>query len=155
MDQQGSPAFFCTTGLGQIHYIDKNTKKPGDVYARCMQSPNTMMEIMHGSPYIIVCPRFFTRGVPAVPPPHTCLEVNRFKTQFLGNGELAIAYQMWVLLEEIAHYYIYMTTGSELDIYNVNTCAQLNGKDSSQNAHNYLYYVASRFYLVLSTVSDH
>ena len=52
---------------------------------------------------------------------------------------------MWILLEEIVHYYVYMTTQRELDIYDIRACARLNGKDASQNPHNYLFYVASMF----------
>jgi len=144
MDQQGSPAFFCTTAAGQVTPVDKNTGQSADVYSRCVENPTLMMYIMHGTPYIVVCPNFFTIGLRALPPPNACLQLNRFKTQYEGNGDSVVHFQMWVLLEELAHYYIYMTTQRELDIYNVLTCVRMNGEDSSQNPHNYLYYVASK-----------
>ena len=105
------------------------------------------MTIMHGTPYIIVCPMFFTYPrLQSYPQPNTCAKLTPDKTRF-EEKDLAhfIQYRMWILLEEIGHYYITMTTHAELDVYGINECVWMDGEDSSRNPGNYRFYAASEY----------
>ena len=104
------------------------------------------MTIMHGTPYIIVCPIFFTYArLQSYPPPNTCAKLTPDKTRFEENVAHFIEYRMWILLEEIAHYYITMTTDAKLDVYGINRCVRMDGNDSSRNPGNYRFYAASEY----------
>ena len=101
------------------------------------------MDYPGGSPMIVVCPSFFTIGLPALPPSNNCLKVNPLTNRFRGKGAQVSHFQMWLLLEEIAHYYIKAGRGLTTDVSDVNECARLGVKKALANASNYLYYVAS------------
>ena len=95
--------------------------------------------------WVVVCPSFFTIGLQAVPPPRNCLTISTYINRFQSNGASLTQFQLWVLLEEIVHIYIYATTGAVTDVADVNKCVRLSAQASSENARNYLFYVASKF----------
>ena len=68
------------------------------------------------------------------------MEHNRFK----GNGWEIAFFRMWLVLNELVQYYIYAITGSETVVEDVNRATWLEGKASTRNAKNYIYYVASK-----------
>ena len=58
-----------------------------------------------------------------------------------------INYQPWVLLNELAHGYIYAATGALTDVRTANDCASLAASDAAESAMNYVYYAASELIL--------
>ena len=137
----GSPIFFCITGPGQGISSDPAI---GDYDNFCASNPGVVMDYPGGSPYIVICPSFYTIGLPALPPLSNCIIVDHRINRFLGNGAKISHFQIWVLLEEIAHYYINAGKGNTVDVYDINKCARLSARASISNANNYLYYVASK-----------
>lgn len=59
-------------------------------------------------------------------------------------------YQLWYILHELVHYYVYATKESHLDIYGVNACLVLRSASAVLNAQSYVYYVASEWMTQLS-----
>ena len=55
---------------------------------------------------------------------------------------------MWILLDNIVHYYLYTATGAQpstlTDRTDPNRCFRLGAEASSLNAFNYVYYAASK-----------
>lgn len=72
------------------------------------------------------------------------MPVTRDYKKFAGNGAKMTQWRVWVVLHMLLDYYIFGTSGSELDVHDINACTLLNGKDKSQNARNYVLYVASK-----------
>ena len=62
----------------------------------------------------------------------------------MENGKDLIKYQIWHILHELVHYYVYATKQNALDIYNVNDCMLLPSKAALLNAMSYVYYAASK-----------
>ncbi|KAL8784964.1 MAG: hypothetical protein Q9195_008830 [Heterodermia aff. obscurata] len=141
LGEQGSPIFWCVQGLNEIRYVDRNSGSLNDMWTRCEQHPRNVLQGMHGSSFIVVCPQFFTLQISDRPPEEHCLRVrhNRFK----GNGYEMGFFRMWLVLSELVQYYVYAYTGSETDVFDVNKATWLGGKASTRNTANYVYYVAS------------
>ena len=157
----GAPVLTCVTAAGQFKYKITTTGQEEDAYTECLRKPTEVAKSMSGTSFIILCPNFFTSpSMPAKPPPNNCLTVNTYINRFQGfqkdrTGAEMVQYQLWVLLEEILHYYIFRTSSqwetlTIADIYDANQCLRLSAKDSTENPHNYLYYVASEFCLSVS-----
>ncbi|MCJ1450198.1 hypothetical protein MMC28_000527 [Mycoblastus sanguinarius] len=149
----GAPVLTCVTAAGQFKYKITTTGQEEDAYTECLRKPTEVAKSMSGTSFIILCPNFFTSpSMPAKPPPNNCLTVNTYINRFQGfqkdrTGAEMVQYQLWVLLEEILHYYIFRTSSqwetlTIADIYDANQCLRLSAKDSTENPHNYLYYVA-------------
>ena len=54
-----------------------------------------------------------------------------------------VTYQLWVLLHEMAHAYIYAANGSSSDMYLVNDNLDLPAAEAVKNAQSFTCYVAS------------
>lgn len=161
----GAPIFACVQNVSQVVYTDASTNTKTDAYHTCKQNATLASYIVSGTPYIIVCPSFFAAQstLPiqpsvypaAVPAPRpgvaasNCLALDAAGTRFSKDGSLLTEFMPWLLLEEIAHYYI-STCGTNTDTvrtvetYEINRCAALDAERSVQNAHNFVYYVASK-----------
>ena len=89
-----------------------------------------------------------TRNIVSVPPPNTCLTVDQSTNRFNGNGQSVWLFKMWILLENIVHYYLFTTKGTQAltlaDRNDPNKCFRIGAKASSLNAFNYVYYAASK-----------
>ena len=94
---------------------------------------------------ITICPAFFKRYRPLLPPGN-CTLVNRFVNNFIGGRLPQVAYQARVLLEEIAHLYIYAKGDGMSDIGPVNKYVGLSTEMSVKDARNYLCYIFSELY---------
>lgn len=143
LDAQGSPIFWCVQGTGEIQYKDRHTRETGDMYTRCQQHPEGLLQGMHGTSFIVVCPQFYTLPITDSPPAEKCLTVkhNRFK----GNGWEMGFFRMWLVLQELVQFYLYTITGSETSEQDVNKATWLGAEASTRNARNYVYYVASKW----------
>lgn len=142
----GAVSFMCVTAPNQFTY---NLNGPQDAYTMCVDNPNTKASyigFIPPKPYAILCPSFFANEIAAFPRPNTCLTFNRHLNRFNGNGQLFWAYQMWIVLSMITHYYLYTSTGvfAFTGKTDVNLCLRLDAKQSSVNANNYVFYAASK-----------
>ena len=63
--------------------------------------------------------------------------------RFRETGGRVINYQLWIILNELAHNYIYAATGALTDVGTANDCVSLAGSDAAKNAMSYVYYAAS------------
>ena len=149
----GSPVFFCVDGENQFTYLstDPSTgvKLRYDTYKLCLEAvTNPAMYIGFDNPkqFIVICPVFWSNTIDSYPPPDTCLSVSRYTNKYRENGQRQRLFRMWILLEELAHYYIYTSTlrKDAPDIYNVNECARLPAETAYLNAISYVYYAASK-----------
>ena len=139
--QTGSPLFICVTEGGQIVGRRGGT----DYYYQCLLDPFKTLIAISGTSYIVVCPFFFSSGVPDLPPADKCLTTNPSVNRFRGTGVEVVNFNVWTLLEGILGYYIYATTGSEGSLAtDVNKCVRLGDEQMVENPTNYVYYVASK-----------
>ena len=115
-----------------------------DGYTDCIRVGAAAIAIL-GIRVIILCPEFFS--FPAQPPrsKSQCMTVDpQHPNSFLGDGESMVKYQLWVLLHELAHQYIYAANGGSSDIYLVNDNLDLLAAEAVRNAQSFTYYVASK-----------
>lgn len=140
----GSPTFLCPTAANQFP-ITTNGKQV-DLYINCLQRTTSVASYLNPSPYIVLCPKFWTSPYPLLPPQNNCLSVNTFTNRFRGNGETLCAYKMWMLLEEIVHYYIGASSKASLEpeTYDVNKAFRLSADKAVHNGVSYAYYAASK-----------
>ncbi|KAL8978186.1 MAG: hypothetical protein Q9205_006170, partial [Flavoplaca limonia] len=101
----GHPTLVCITEPGWKFGHD-GEEPDLDGYDLCRDNPALVMDHFKGTQYINVCPQFFTIGLPPVPPEGQCLRVNKILNRFQGSGASISHYQIWVLLQEIAGYYM-------------------------------------------------
>ncbi|KAL2038895.1 hypothetical protein N7G274_008417 [Stereocaulon virgatum] len=141
--RQGAPAFVCATKPGQIMWSDVDGIVQ-DGYTDCMRVGAAGNALL-GLRIIILCPDFFS--FPAQPPRSRsqCMTVDpQHPDSFLGDGESMAGYQLWILLHELAHAYIYAANGGSSDIYLVNDNLDLQAAEAVKNAQSFTYYVASK-----------
>lgn len=141
----GAATLLCVTAPEQFTY---NYDGPVDAYTSCLANPTTTSSYPGFDPpkqYIVLCPSFFTSNIVTVPPPNNCLTVNTYINRFRGNGQSFWLYKIWILLEMITHYYLYASTAlvGITNTNDANKCFRLPAEQSSLNANNYVYYVAS------------
>ena len=90
-----------------------------------------------------------TSNIVSVPPPNTCLTVNKSTNQFYGNGIDVWWFKMWILLKNIVHYYLFTSKSTQATALTARTdpndCFRLDAEESSLNALNYVYYAASKY----------
>ena len=142
----GGVTFLCVNAPEQFKYRLGGIK---DAYTECVAKPNVASNYIGFVPpmqYVILCPSFFNSDIDPVPPPNRCLTVNTHINRFIGDGQSLWGYQMWMLLQMITHYYLFVTTGSVgiTNTNDVNKCFLTEAKEAILEANNYLYYAASR-----------
>lgn len=141
--QTGSPLLICATGGGQV----VGTRGGIDYYYQCLLDPYDSFKVISGTPYIVVCPYFFSSEVPDSPPADNCLAINTSLNRFRGTGLDFTKFKVWALLEGILRYYIYATIGTWASLAtDVNRCLTLGVRQLVQNPSNYVYYAASKPY---------
>ena len=146
-----TPRFICVTDYNQVTWSIAPGGQGGpqrDAHTVCQQSPVNSFGIF-GSKYlnnsIILCPNFFTYTALPTTSAAGCLTVDPHFNRFRDSGKRLVNYQLWVILHELAHVYIYARSGSLLEISTANDCFLLAGGIAVDNAQNYVYYVASKF----------
>ena len=138
--QTGSPLLICATAAGQVI----GNADPIDYYYECLLGPFKNLIPIKGTPYIVICPHFFSDRLLDSPPAHSCLTVDSSISRFLGTGYAFINFKIWALLDGILRYYMYATTTFGAGIAtSVDRCVRLGGRQKVENPSNYLYYVAS------------
>ncbi len=155
-----------SSGSPTLVYVDENTPPvtfefPNaptiEAYATCKarESDEAAAFIAEGLPVIIICPDFFDSR-PALSLRNSCPHVTRAGTAFQRNRRLEPHYagqrlmesQVWILLEEIVHYYLDSqqppVQGPKPEVRDVNEAWELNAALSLGNAQSYAYYAASK-----------
>ena len=135
------PNFICVDARDQVTW-DENGQQV-DAYTRCGGGEWPAMALLT-TPYIVICPLFFTQAAVPVQSSASCLKVRPYLNRFAQGGKSLIVYQVWHLLHELVHYYVYSTEQDSLDVYGVNQCVDLPGGKAMLNAQSYVYYVASK-----------
>lgn len=143
-----APLFICVDGRDQVTFNENNRQV--DAYTRCHTLGETPAMALLTTPYLVICPVFFTH--PAIPLQSTasCLDVDPRRSRFVQDGKSLIKYQMWHILHELVHYYVYSTKGRHLDVYGINACLALRSAYAVLNAQSYTYYIASEWITQLS-----
>ncbi|KAL8668735.1 MAG: hypothetical protein Q9168_006647 [Polycauliona sp. 1 TL-2023] len=156
--QGGSPVFWALTEVGEFASTGH-----GDFYQNiCLGANKTATaKLLVDSPYILICPFFWDARAPQMygnlpPAPfgskaaRNCLKVNKATNQFIlddaqhyGGG--LIQYRMWVMMEELLHYYINLSRGDSNDIQNANLLRRWPLKIRLETTQSYMYYAASLF----------
>lgn len=143
------PQFVCITGYEQITWSLEAGGQGGrqfDAYTACQQSPVHAFGVF-GTRFlknsIVLCPAFWTYAAIPSLSKSTCLIVDPHFNRFRDNGRRMVNYQLWVLLHELAHTYIYARSGSLADVSTANDCMSLAGSSAVNNAQNYVFYAAS------------
>lgn len=150
-----TPQFVCITGYDQLRWSLEAGGQGGsqfDAYTACEQSPVLAFAVF-GTKFpknsIVLCPAFWTYAPIPSMSKSTCLTVDPHFNRFRDDGRRFISYQLWVILHELAHAYIYARDGQLLDVSTANDCASLSATSAVNNAQNYVFYAASEFSLRL------
>ena len=139
--QKGSPLLICATAGGQV--VGKRSRV--DYYYQCILDSNKGLMAISGTPYIVICPYFFSTRVSDLPPAEDCLTINTSINRFQSTGSDFTNFRLWILLEGIVRYYIHATTRSwGTFATDANECTRLGPGQMMKNPSNYIYYVASK-----------
>lgn len=126
-----------------------------DAAEYCAGRDTPVAGCLQGTPYIMLCSKFFS-GVagPQTPPVGVCPRVNHAINKFRRSptddnnvGDTIIHNQMWILLEEIVHYYLFNQPNLKEtipEVYDINKAWHLSAKKSKRNAASYGYYAGSK-----------
>ena len=121
-----------------------------DMYHICKENPTWTLLYYPGSSTIFICFLFFL--MPTLPAVGNCPTVNEATNQFEGNISAFLRSQMYVLLHEIAHFYIGVTAEDSVDEkMDWNYAFSLSPVNATYNALNYVLFVASKFKFISST----
>ena len=152
-----TPQFVCVTGYEQLTWSLENGGEGGkqlDAYTACLQSPVHAFGVF-GTRFlknsIVLCPDFWTYAAIPSSSKSTCLRVDPHFNRFRDDGKRLTNYQLWVILHELAHSYIYARSGSLIDVYSSNDCVSLSTSSAVNNPQSYVYYAASE--LISMTLS--
>lgn len=146
-----TPQFVCITDYGQLKWSLAAGGQGGsqfDAYTACVQSPVHAFTVV-GTKFpknsIVLCPAFWKYPPLPSTSKSTCLTVDPHFNRFRENGGRMVNYQLWVILHELAHAYIYARNGQLADVSTANDCTSLSASSAVENAQNYVYYAACEF----------
>ncbi len=141
--QPWAPRFVCVDGQDQVTFSENYDRV--DAFTRCHDLGEAPAYILLATPYIVICPAFFTQAAIPVQSTASCLTVDSHRNKFVQDGKSLIKYQLWLILHELVHYYVYSIEEDTIDIYGINFCLALPGRSAVLNAQSYVYYVASKW----------
>lgn len=149
---QRAPEIICISRRGQLLYHLPNHNGVLDHYDACKQRiDGGTSAYMAGTPYIVLCPSFFTLDLAPSEPicPHLNKWTNRYTDSY--GGKSIIHFQIFALLHGIAQFYIFATSaGLEVQANGINECSTLAARHARENARSYEFYVASKSILWIS-----
>ena len=146
-----TPEIICVTKPGELvlHVPEKRKMVLTDFWDTCYprrtnRNPRPALSL-RGTRYVVLCPEFFT--ITPAPTKPKCPTVNWWGDKFSDHdkGVSLVRYQIFVLLHEAAHFYIFATSQSHYDRYELNNCLSLDSKYSKMNPRSYDYYVTCTF----------
>ena len=145
-----APHFTCVTPqtVSQYKFIE------ADLWKLCQGPDRPQAMYYSGSSYIFLCPTFWWGKV--APQKSTCPTVRR--NQFLGGGEVLGMYMTYLVIHEMAHFYLGKASlglyNNPPEIYRINDCVALGTSDSVHNPQNYQFYVASECSTCSSSICE-
>ena len=149
----GGPTIVCPKP-GRSFHIELPRGATIDAAVYCASRGASVAAYLNPTPIIMLCPNFFTRVAgPPTPVVGICPKfnqaTNRFKrlsTDGTVDGASVVHSQMWVLLEEMVHYYIVTSRvkRNSPEAYDINKAWLLSARKSLGNAVSYGYYAACR-----------
>ena len=149
-----TPQFICVTEREQVTWSEAAGGLGGsqiDAYTACENSPLQAFGIF-GTKYlqntIVLCPAFWNFLAIPSSSKSACMPVDPHFNRFRADGKRLVNYQLWILLHELAHIYVYAKTGLLIDVMPPNDCALLTGGNAVGNPQNYVYYAASKSVLM-------
>ena len=152
-----TPQFVCVTDHEQITWSLGAGGLGGtqiDAYVVCQNSPVHAFGIF-GTRFlknsIVLCPSFWTYAAIPTLSKSSCLTVDPHFNRFRENGRRLVNYQLWVILHELAHAYIYASTGVLSDVSTANDCMSLAASSAVSNAQNFVFYAASELIVMTLT----
>ncbi|KAI4286323.1 MAG: hypothetical protein L6R35_004426 [Caloplaca aegaea] len=154
----GSPVFWSVTSHGEFRYMSDGQIL--DVWDTYLDENKTFTAVWYkNTPYIFLFPYFWEANppymygdIPPAPvgrrPAWNCLIVdrptNRFKTTGGSDwGMSTIQWRMWVLMEELLHYYLHLTRGVSGDFQAMNLLIAQPPLIRLVTTTAYMYYAAS------------
>lgn len=138
------PIFYCVDGRDQVIFNVSNSNKEVDVFTRCRTYVGISAIALPRTPYIAICPAFFNRPVVPTKSPGNCFSINPQSDRYALDGRSSLNYQVWHIMHELIHYYVYSTKQKRVNIYSVNACVDLPGGYAVLNPQSYIYYAASK-----------
>ena len=143
LEDSTPPILVCIDGRDQVTYNE--ISGPADAYDRCQSDVEVGGFALLPTQYILICPKFFIH--PAIPARSTtsCYTLDSNPKYFSQDGRSLTRYQIWALMHELVHYYIWTSKQKDLDIYNIDRCLMLPGSSAVLNPQNYIFYAASKW----------
>lgn len=142
------PQIVCITDYKQVTWSRERGGIGGaqdDAYTKCQESPVSALGVF-GSKYlknsIILCPHFWSHAAIPLRSKSACSVSDPHFNRFRDSGRRMIDYQLWIIMSELVHAYIYARSGSLTEIENVNDCISLAGGSAVNTARNYIFYAA-------------
>lgn len=133
-----TPRFACVTPrtISRYRFLEV------DPWELCNRADAGQAFYFGGSSYIFLCSSFWRGDI--APEKSACPSVRR--NQFLGGGEALSMYLTYLIIHEMAHFYLGKASlGAFTDppeIYPINDCVALDPLNSVHNPQNYQFYVA-------------
>jgi len=139
-----TPQLVCVTGPNIVKFQVKNSFH--DVYDDCQQNPLWASIYHSGLNYVFICPLFFASAIPSRPVSR-CPTIDSATNEFVGDLNSLIQYKPYVLLHELAHFYVVppSTENMQFEVYDWNAAFALKAKRAVLNAQSYVLYVASKY----------
>ena len=144
-----TPRFVCITDYDQLTWsIERGSLggRQADAFTAC-QNSFTQIYSIFGAKYlnntVVLCPLFFTYPAIPLPSASNCLTVDTRQNRFEGTGEEMLDFQLWKILIELTHGYIYARAGHLVLMDDVNYCTLLAARYAVNSAMNYAFYAAS------------
>lgn len=143
-----TPSFVCLDGPGQL----KTTDGGIDLYTRCSDQQEdggdglvaSAMVESPDKPLVAICPSFFRAPFSPQRINGPCLKLHG--GYFTEDGSSLVDRQMWILMHELAHFYLFWGSGARLDFYAVQECLALKKNKTVENVASYVFYAASEFH---------
>lgn len=144
-----TPHLVCVTGPNIVKFQVKDQFH--DVYDDCRRNPLWTSVYHSGLNYVFICPLFFASAIPSRPI-STCPTINSAINEFVGDLNGLIQYKPYILLHELAHFYVVppSTENTQFEVYDWNAAFALKAKRAVLNAQSYVIYVASKYRKELS-----
>ena len=138
------PILYCVDGRNQVTFNESHSNTEVDAFTRCRTYIGIPSIALLGTPYIVICPAFFDHPVVPTKSPANCFSIDPQLDRYALDGRSSIKYQVWHIMHELVHYYVYSTKQKRVDVYAVNACVNLPGGYAVLNPQSYTYYAASK-----------